>query len=412
MDFEFKYTREQEEFAKEIRRFIAENVLKEPIMPADVTKLSPELFLKGREIERKLGAKGWFAPAYPKEYGGGGLDLDHCVVLAIEFAKIKEERRWPGIFGGASEISPIYTAGLMSQGTEEQQRKFLPKLLSGEWFGFQCFTEPEAGSDEASMKSTAVRDGDVYVIDGTKVFVGQMPAGLRPDYLYWPAVTDPKAPRHQNISAFFIPADLPGITYIPLNLIAAEGSKWEVTCEGVRCPADCLIGELNKGWLVTQGTLAAEHGGGGALVPRGRRVLKVIDYCKKTLRNGKRISSDPMVRDLLIQLYIEYHVGRLWGLRNFAMAEGQIPRVRYTGTQTSLHNKRFSPVFGKALMDILGPACLIDDPELQILAGEAENEVRLADVTHIGGTPEVQQIMMSRAMGLGRSATRPAAATS
>ncbi len=104
------------------------------------------------------------------------------------------------------------TNGVMSQGTEEQKRKFLPRILSGEWFGFQCFTEPDAGSDEASMKSTAVPDGDVYVINGDKVFVGQQPDGLRPEFLYWPAVTDPDGARRENISAFFIPADLPGIT--------------------------------------------------------------------------------------------------------------------------------------------------------------------------------------------------------
>src|SRR3990172_9969301 len=102
MDFEFHFTKEHEEFRKEVRAFIQENALKEPIVPADATRLPPELFLNGRETERKLGAKGWFAPAYPKEYGGGGLDIDRCVILAIEFAKIKEERRWPGIFGGAS----------------------------------------------------------------------------------------------------------------------------------------------------------------------------------------------------------------------------------------------------------------------------------------------------------------------
>src|SRR3990172_467361 len=396
MDFEFHYTKEHEEFRKEVRAFIAENALKEPIVPADATRLTAELFLKGRETDGKMGAKGWFGPAYPKEYGGGGLDIDRCVILAEELTEIKEQRRWPG----GIEVSPIMTGGLMAQGTEEQKRRFLPKLLLGEWYGFQCFTEPDAGSDEASMKSTAVRNGDSYIINGDKVFVGQMPVGARPGFLYWPPVTDPNAPRHQNISAFFIPPDLPGITYVPLDLIAAEGGKWEVICDDVRCPADRLIGVENKGWLVTQATLALEHGGGGAVVPRNRRVLHIIDYCKKTLRNGQPISRDPRIRDILVQLYIEYQVGRLWGMRNFAMTQRQIPRVAYTGTQTSLHRKRFSPQLGTALMEVLGPHCLIEDPDLQVCAGEVPNEVRLADVTHIGGTPEVQQIMMSPPLGL------------
>ena len=222
-------------------------------------------------------------------------------------------------------------------------------------------------------------------------------------------MTDPTAPRHENISAFFIPGDLPGITYTPLDLIAAEDQKWEVTCENVRCPADHLIGEENKGWLVTQATLAAEHGGGGVVAPHlSSLTLRFIDYCKNTRRNGQPISRDPRVQDILVQLYIEDQVSRLWGLRNFAMASGQIPRVRYTGTQTSLHNKRHSPEMGKAFMDILGPHCLTDDPELKVLVGEVEHQVRLADVTHIGGTPETQQIMMSRGLGLGRGAAQGA----
>jgi alkylation response protein AidB-like acyl-CoA dehydrogenase len=297
----------------------------------------------------------------------------------------------------------------MSYGTEEQKRRFLPPLLRGERKGWQCFTEPDAGTDEASMKSSAVRDGDVYIINGDKVFVGSVPEPIRPDYLYWPAVTDHKAPRHRNLSAFFIPADLPGIHYQPLYLIAAGmGQKWEVICEDVRCPADCLIGEENKGWLVTQATLAAEHGGGGALVPHNFWVLTFIDYCKKTMRNGQPISRDPEIQDILVKLYTEYHVERLWGLRNFAMSQGNIPRVPYTGTQTVLRDRRFAPQLGKALMDVLGPYCLIDDPELKVLAGRVEYAIRMADITHEGGTPEVQQIMMSRGLGLGRGVAQPA----
>jgi len=403
MDFEFHYTEEQEEFRKEVHAFIEENAYKESLEVVDPMKIPPEMWNKGREIQRKLGAKGWYAPGYDKKYGGGGLDREHRAMLAEEFAKIRLERRWPAALAGSTEVSAIHTSGLMSFGTEDQKRRLLPPLLKGEWYGFQAFTEPDAGTDEASMKSTAVRKGDVYVINGTKVFIGHSPPPIHPDYLYWPAVTDATAPRHENISAFFVPGNLPGITYTSLDLIAAEGSKWEVTCEDVQCPADRLIGEENKGWLVTQATLAAEHGGGGVVATRlSSLTLRFIDYCKETKRNGQPISRDLMVQDLLVKLYIEDQVSRLWGLRNFAMASGQIPRVRYTGTQTSLHDKRHSPELGKAFMEILGPHCLIDDLELKVLIGEVEHQVRLADVTHIGGTPETQQIMMSRGLGLGR----------
>jgi alkylation response protein AidB-like acyl-CoA dehydrogenase len=237
--------------------------------------------------------------------------------------------------------------------------------------------------------------------------VGESP--VPPDYLYFLAVTEPQAPRHENLSAFFVPANLPGVHCQPLNLISSvTGQKWEVTCEDVRCPADRLIGARGKGWQVSQATLLVERGGEGAAVPRSWFILKIIDYCKKTLRNGRPISQNPAIQDLLVQLYIEYNVGRLWGMRNYAMSRGQIPLERYTGTQSNLHGKRLSPRLGKALLDILGPYALTTDPELQLLMGEVEYTLRNGDCTHFGGTPEMQQIMMARGLGLGRGAARAA----
>jgi alkylation response protein AidB-like acyl-CoA dehydrogenase len=403
MDFEFHFSDELEQFRREVRAFLEDVALKEPLLHADRMITSPEIYQKGREMQRQLGARGWFAPKYPREYGGGGLDTEHCLVLTQELNRITEE----GLLPLMSEVSAIHTAGLMAYGTEEQKQRLLVPLLRGEIMGWQCFTEPDAGSDLASLKSTAVRKGDVFVINGTKVFVGEHP--VPPDYYYWLAVTDPGAPRHENISAFFIPADLPGIHCQPLDLVCSvTGKKWEVVCEDVPCPTNCLIGEVNKGWQVSLATLGVERGGEGSAIPRNTFILRIIDYCKKTLRNGQPLSSDPAVQEILVNLYIEYHVGRLWGLRNFAMSKGQITAERYTGTQSYLHVKRFSPQLGKALLSILGPYALLDDPELQLLMGEVEYEVRNSDCTHFGGTPEMQQIMMARGLGLGRGAARAA----
>jgi alkylation response protein AidB-like acyl-CoA dehydrogenase len=403
MDFEFNFTPEVEKFRQEVRDFLEANALKEPFPHAARTLMSPELHELSRGLQRKLGAKGWYAPKYPKVYGGGELDSDHCLVLIQEFARITEQGRWVGL----TEVSGIHTAGVIAFGTEEQKRRLLAPLLKGEIFGFQCFTEPDAGSDLASLKSTAVQDGDVFVINGTKVFVGETP--VPPDYLYFLAITEPQAPRHDNLSAFFIPADLPGVHCQQLNLMSSvTGQKWEVTCEDVRCPADRLIGARGKGWQVSQATLLVERGGEGAAVPRSWFILKLIDYCKKTRRNGRPLSVDPAVQDLLVQLYIEYNVGRLWGIRNYAMSKGQIPNERYLGTQSNLQAKRLTPRLGKALLDILGPYALTTDPELQLLLGEVEYTLRNGDCTHFGGTPEMQMIMMARGLGLGRGAAKAA----
>lgn len=401
MDFEFHFSEELEQFRREVRAFLEEIALKEKLTHAERTMPTPELYNKGREIQKKLGTKGWFAPKYPREYGGGDMDTEHCLILSQEHARIIEQGRWLL----QPQVSGIHTAGLMAYGTDEQKRRFLIPLIKAEMMGWQCFTEPDAGSDLASLKSSAVRKDDVFIINGTKVFVGEDP--VPPDYFYWLAVTDPKAPRHENISAFFIPSDLPGIHCTPLDLVSSvTGQKWEVTCEDVPCPVNCLIGEVNKGWQVSQATLGVERGGEGALITRNTFLTKIIDYCRKTTRGGQPLSRDPAIQDMLVDMYIEHNVSRLWGLRNYAMSRGQIPPERYTGTQSYLHSKRTSPQTGKTLISMLGPYALLSDPELQLFSGEIEYQIRNSDCTHFGGTPEMQQIMMARGLGLGRGAAR------
>jgi alkylation response protein AidB-like acyl-CoA dehydrogenase len=216
-------------------------------------------------------------------------------------------------------------------------------------------------------------------------------------------VTDLQAPRHENISAFFIPKTYRASTHAAGPVCSVTGQKWEVICEDVRCPADRLIGARGKGWQVSQATLSVERGGEGMVVSRTSFISKIIDYCKKNNRNGQPLSCDPAIQDMLVEMYIE-HVSPAWGLRNYAMAKGQISPERYTGTQSYLHQKRFSPRMGRDLIGILGPLSLLVDPELQLLAGEVEYQIRNCDCTHFGGTPEMQQIMMARGLGLGRGA--------
>ena len=153
MDFEFHYTAEQEEFRKEVRAFVGENAYKEPLDEVDPMRIPPEMWNKGREIQRKLGAKGWYAPGYDKEYGGGGLGREQRAVLAEEFAKIRLEGRWPIASSGSTEVSAIHASGLMTFGTEDQKKRLLPHLLKGEWYGFQAFTEPDAGIHDNQILS-------------------------------------------------------------------------------------------------------------------------------------------------------------------------------------------------------------------------------------------------------------------
>lgn len=400
MDFATHYTPEQQEFRKEVRAWLDANIPRTTAQgfPADGNNLSEEQFLWMRDFRRKLGEKGWLAPLWPKEMGGGGLPVDQAVVIEEELA----ERDLPQI--GDLGLS-LGAPAIRAWGTDEQKQRFIPPILKGEIITWQVFTEPEAGSDLASLKTRAVEDGDDFVINGNKIFVGSK---YHADYLYTLAVTDPTAPRHQNISAFMVPAGSPGLTITHLDLMAGGGKRM-IYFEDVRVPREYLIGGdagRGKGWWVAQTTLELEHGGSGR-VGRNKLVDKFIEYCKATRRNGRTLSSDPINQQILADMYIRSHVGRLLGLRNFWMRNSS-QKFSYEGSQFSLWGKTFSPWLAEKMMEVAGPFAMIDTPDLALSRGEVENHQRQSLATHPGGTPEIQRVIMARAIGMSRSPNRTA----
>ena len=249
MDFEPQYTPEQEEFRQEVKSWMKENMPPGIVHPADPIDLTEEQYQLRREFGRRLGAKGWLWSTASPEYGGGGLDVDHAVVL-------EEEAEAAGL-----TIPPFYDSGgrlggasIVVWGSEEQKKFFLPPIFTGEVRTWQLLSEPEAGSDLANVKSTAVKDGDDYIINGQKVYVG---SSLGCDYMWTLTVTDTEAKRHENLGWFMIPSTLPGITVQPMDLLisggesgAGSGVKNTVFFDNVRVPAFNLIGGHNEGWKV------------------------------------------------------------------------------------------------------------------------------------------------------------------
>jgi alkylation response protein AidB-like acyl-CoA dehydrogenase len=272
MDFDLDYTEEQEEFRKEVRAWLEENIPRIEL-PPDPADLTDEHYEVGRAFRRKLGAKGWLAPTWPKEFGGGGLTPGHAIVLNEELARY--------------DIPPLGDLGLvvsapaiLVHGSDDQKNRYLPEILKGQVITWQVFTEPEAGSDLASLKTRGVRDGDDYVINGQKQFVG---TGIQPDYLYTLVNTDPTGPRQENLSVFMVPAETKGVTIQSMDLIAG-GTKRFVFFDNVRVPSDTLIGRENEGWWVAQTSLDLEHGGSGVddtAYGRGKLLEEIIEYLKE-----------------------------------------------------------------------------------------------------------------------------------
>ena len=199
----------------------------------------------------KLFEGGWICATWPKEYGGKGLTTMQGVVLAEEFARAKAPMR--GDFFGDTLVGPT----MLQWGTEEQKKEFLPKILSGQMRWCQGFSEPNSGSDLASLKTTAVLDGDEWVINGQKVWTTQ---GHHADYCFLLTRTDPDAPKHKGISYLLVPMRQPGVEV--RGIVQPDGTAefCEVFFTDARCPKDNVVGGVNNGWKVANSTLAFERG--------------------------------------------------------------------------------------------------------------------------------------------------------
>ena len=323
MDFEPRYTAEQEAFRTEVQDWLRDNIPAGIQHPADSIDLTYEQYQLRRELGRRLGDKGWLWPTAPEEYGGGGLTVDHSVVLEEEIDNYN------------LSLPPYYDSGgrlggnsILVWGSEEQKQEFLPKIFKGEIRTWQLLTEPEAGSDLANAKTAARRDGDDYVINGQKVYVGSAHGS---DYMWTITCTDPEGDRHHNLSWFMVPSNLPGISVFPMDLLssagesgAGSGVKNIVYFDNVRVPARNLIGGENEGWKVATTHLELEHGTGGR-IGRNWIVDRIFDYCKSNNRRGEALSKDPDVRERLIDIYIDAEIGRLFQLRNYWMRHSGVP---------------------------------------------------------------------------------------
>lgn len=395
MDFEPTYTPEQEAFRAEVREWLDGVV---PKVEGDLD--SDENYPQFRELGRQLGKKGWLRPTAPVEYGGGGLNFDQSVVLHEEMDRydlsLPPYYDSGGWLGGAS---------ILVWGTEEQKKRLLQPIFKGELVTWQLLTGPEAGSDLASTKTDAIRDGDEYVVNGEKIYVG----GSHGADQFWTLTrTDPSGERHKNLSWFMIPADLPGITVKPMDLLGdggegiGSGVKNTVYFDNVRVPAANLVGGENRGWEVATTHLELEHGAGGKI---GRNLWfeRALTRARQLQRDGRPLTDDPDARDRLADIFILTEIQRLFGLRNFWMNRTH-QEMTYEGPQSSYFRKLKGLEINEALLSLLGPYGLTSDERWDTLNGALDSYQRSSIVAlHPGGTADIQKVIMARRIGMGRT---------
>lgn len=246
MDFEDHYSEEQQAFRAAVRGWLYENAPRGLNIPGDGRPPDPDTQRQLKAFRRKMGEKGWLAPSWPKEMGGGGLTPALDVVLREEIGRL----RLPSLGDNRRHVNM-----LLVWGTEEQKRRFAIPLIRGEIVTWQNFGEPGAGADIAGVKTRAVLQGDDFLINGSKAMIT---GRFDPDYLLTLAVTDPDRPRHLNLGVFMMDAHLPGVTIGNPTLLV--GSERNIYMDNVLVPGDCLIGGIYQGWEICQTILQQERG--------------------------------------------------------------------------------------------------------------------------------------------------------
>jgi alkylation response protein AidB-like acyl-CoA dehydrogenase len=271
----------------------------------------PEAMDRYQKWMKKLSTKGWIAPAWPVEYGGAGMTIMQQFVFNEELAKARAPR--PGGIG-------IAMAGptIIVYGTEEQKKEHLSGMLSGDVIWCQGFSEPGSGSDLASLQTSAVRDGDDYVVNGQKIWTSGAQFAQRMILL---ARTDPEAPKHKGISYFLLDMKSPGVTVRPLVNMANTPGFNEVFFDNVRIPAKDLLGEENRGWYIGTTTLDFERSSIGTSVAQTNAVEDLLLFIRK--RGGE---VHPTIKLELAERSIEAETARLLSYRVITLQNrGQVP---------------------------------------------------------------------------------------
>ena len=275
------YPPEAEAFRKEIRTWLEEN------LPEGWFDEGFEL--KGDERKefnvawvKKLYEGGWICASWPKEYGGKGLSVMENVVLNEEFARAGAPMR--ADFFGDTLVGPT----ILRWGSEEQKKHFLPQIMKGEISWCQGFSEPNSGSDLASLKTSAVLDGDEWVINGQKVWTTQAQYA---DYIFLLARTDPEATKHKGISYLLVPMKQPGgVEVRPITQPDGSSEFNEVFFDNARCPRENVVGGVNNGWEVANTTLGFERGSSATTSYRRfeRELEHLFDLGGRTARSTTR----------------------------------------------------------------------------------------------------------------------------
>jgi alkylation response protein AidB-like acyl-CoA dehydrogenase len=390
---DFFYSAADEAFRQEVRAWLAANPpTRIERVPHDDASLADEVaFL--RAWQRRLYDAGYVGLLWPREYGGRGARPTQQAILNAELARARVPQLINRV--GVNNTGPT----LIAHGTEAQKKRLLPKILSGEEIWCQLFSEPNAGSDLAAIRTRAEQVGDGFVVSGQKVWTS---------YAQWSkwaillARTDPSLPKHRGLTYLILDMESPGITIRPLRQITGSTEFSEVFLDNVRVPRDAVVGAVNQGWEIAMTTLAHERGTGFAFKEQVLQKIAVEELVRLARANGN--ASDPVVREEIARAWIDVEIMGLMNCRTLTRLE----RGEEPGPESSLVKLFWASLTQRLHQLGLG----LEGPHAQLVAGSphAVEDGRWQQAflwsrvgAIAGGTSEVQaNIIAQRILGLPR----------
>ncbi|MPZ23003.1 MAG: hypothetical protein GEU28_05550 [Dehalococcoidia bacterium] len=393
---DFRDSAAESAFRNEVRAFIARE------LPDDLAKggMPGAMFGGGggfdtgdpdlmRQWLGKLAGRGWTVPAWPAEYGGGGLGVMEQFIFNEEIALARAPRGLGGM--GAGWVGPT----VIVYGSDEQKRQHLPPIAAAEAIWCQGFSEPGSGSDLASVQTRAVRDGDDWLLNGQKIWTS---LAHRADWCVVIARTDPDAPKHRGISYFLVDMKSAGITIQPLVNMTGSHDFNQVFFDNVRIPAEALIGEENRGWYISTATLDFERSSIALNVSHLIAVRELVKLAGHSKSGGR-------TRRELADRKVEAEIGRLMSLQVVSMqTRGLIPNKEASIAKLYC-SELDARIWGTALK-MLGPHGMLlrGSGARAPLGGAIGRSYMYATTSPVGGgTSEIQRnIIAMRGLGMPR----------
>ena len=387
---DFGWTPELEQFRSEVRAFIEKN--RTPALVAELGEWRTH-YGRGPEADKfrqALNETGYTTMAWPEEYGGQGRGAFYIFIL-------NEELAYHGLPFDNMSITSI-GATIMSFGSEEQKKEWLPKVQTGEITFALGYTEPNAGTDLASLQTRAVRDGDEWVINGQKIYTS---SGHISSHIWLSARTDPDAPKHRGISMFVLPMDTPGITVRPLWTMGEMRTN-ETFWEDVRIPATALVGEENRGWYMASNALDLERVVIGPYSPLMSIYDDIVDYLKEKRPD---LVDDPVTRTRMAESKMDVEISRALSTTNATIInQGQVPTKEASMAKVWASEAKYR--MSSWGIDLFGGFGGLQkgSGDYAVAGGAFEGEYRSSVVLRFGGgTNDIQRrIIATRGLGLPR----------